>query len=257
MSYQTFVLFELPINIPFLYFVFFGTLCSYNFHWHFTPILTGHSEKLKWSYAHKKLHLVIFILSLLGSFYYAYQLLDHWEWLIATALLTFLYSAPKLPLKPFVHLKKIAIGKTIFLAFAWTHITSILPVIYSETNWNATLEVFAVNRFFLIYPICILFDYRDRAEDVKDGIRSMITHLSEKGIDLLFWGSLVTFLISTIILFYTYLSLFQSLILAIPALILMVIYKKSKTSISDYLFYFTLDGLMMLSGLLFLIPGFK
>jgi hypothetical protein len=39
----------------------------------------------------------------------------------STAFITFLYSAPKVPYQIFGWLKKIAIGKTIFLAFAWTH----------------------------------------------------------------------------------------------------------------------------------------
>ncbi len=180
-------------------------------------------------------------------------MLIHWGWLIVTAVFTFLYSAPKLPVKPFGHLKKIAIGKTIFLAFAWTHITSILPAIFSETEWNASLELFAVNRFFLIYPICILFDYRDRNEDAKEGIRSMITHLSERGIDILFWGSLIVFIITNVLLYIYFISFFESIVLLIPAVILILLYNISKTNISDYLFYFILDGLMMLSGLLFLI----
>jgi 4-hydroxybenzoate polyprenyltransferase len=257
MSYQTFVLFDFTINVSFLYFAFFGTLCSYNFHWYFTPINTGQSEKLKWSYKNKNLHLFIFFISLAGAVYFGFDLLNHLVWLIVTAIFTFLYSAPKLPVKPFGHLKKIAIGKTIFLAFAWTHTTSILPVIFSETEWNASLELFAVNRFFLIYPICILFDYRDRHEDIKEGIRSMITHLNERGIDLVFWGSLLVFIITNVLLYFFYISFFHSILLTIPAVILIVLYNTSKTSISDYRFYFVLDGLMMLSGLLLLLFSFK
>lgn len=256
MSYQTFTLFNLPLNKDFLCFVFFGTLCSYNFHWYFTPFSNNHSEKVKWSHANRKLHLFIFFISSIAAVCFAYSLLQHWQWLLVTVLITFLYSAPKLPLKPFGHLKRIAIGKTIFLAFAWTHVTSILPVIFSGTAWTLSLELFAVNRFFLIYPICILFDYRDKHEDIKDGIRSMITHFDDAGIDILFWGSLAAFVVTLGFVHFLSLNLFQTIILALPAILLALLYSSSKKRASDYRFYFVLDGLMMLSGLLFLLLHF-
>jgi hypothetical protein len=43
------------------------------------------------------------------------------------------------------------------------------------------------------------------------------------------------------------------LILIIPGIILFSIYNRAKHSISDYLYYFVLDGLMMLSALLMAI----
>ena len=162
----------------------------------------------------------------------------------------------KTAVKTFQSFKKIAIGKTIFLAFAWTHITSILPVIFSGAAWTTSLELFAVNRFFLIYPICILFDYRDKHEDIEDGIRSMITHFNDAGINVLFWGSLVAFIATLILLHVLSLSLFQIIVLALPAVLLAVLYTSSKRRASDYRFYFVLDGLMMLSGLLFLLLHF-
>jgi hypothetical protein len=119
--------------------------------------------------------------------------LHQWEWLLATAFITFLYSAPKIPFPPFNHLKKIAVGKTIFLSLVWTHTTAILPLVLSNVHWQDQHFLFVINRFFLIYPICILFDYRDREEDKREGIKSMITHFSEKGIKALFYSSLLIF----------------------------------------------------------------
>lgn len=256
MSYQTFLLFELTVNTSFLWFVFFGTLCSYNFHWFFTPQSNSTSQKVQWSYRNKKLHVFLFFVSLIGAFYFAFSLKNHWGWLAISALITFLYSAPKVPFKIIEPLKKIAIGKTIFLALAWTLITAMLPFIIFEKSWTTAMEAFAVNRFFLIYPICILFDYRDRHQDVAEGIRSMITHFDERGINVLFWASLCAYLVFIIFLYIFSFSIIKCVVLLLPAVVLALLYSTSKKNTTDYLFYFLLDGLMMLSGLLFLLISF-
>ncbi len=250
MCYSTYLIFNLTVSTSFLYFVFFATLCSYNFHWYFTFSNTSSSKKVRWSYRNKKLHVILFFISGLLAFYFAFLLKQHWDWLFVSAVITFLYSAPKIPHKTFDVLKKVAIAKTIFLALAWTHVTAILPVIFSNTEWSPAMEAFAVNRFFLIYPICILFDYRDRHQDLKEGIRSMITHFSDSGIDIIFWGSLITFLITNFFLFLLGVPFFTCFALFVPGVVLAFMYKPSKKNVADYRYYFVLDGLMMLSGLL-------
>jgi 1,4-dihydroxy-2-naphthoate octaprenyltransferase len=112
-----------------------------------------------------------------------------------------------------------------------------------------------VNRFFFIYAICILFDYRDVEEDKKAGIRSLITYLNEKGIDLLFWGSIIVVFITSALL-VPYLSITSIIALLIPAILLSLLYYPSKRNFSDYLYYFILDGLMMLSAPLLLLIKF-
>ena len=48
-------------------------------------------------------------------------------------------------------------------------------------------------------------------------------------------------------------SLLTVAVLLIPGLLLVFLYPYAKRNFSDYLYYFVLDGLMMLSGLLMLI----
>jgi 4-hydroxybenzoate polyprenyltransferase len=256
MIYQSFLVFELPPLLSYILFSFFGTLCSYNFHWYLTPSLYGHSKKAAWSYKNKTLHGVLFLLSMLGAIYFGFQLLGYWEWLLATAFITFLYSAPKIPLKPFKWLRYIAIGKTIFLAFSWTHITAFLPIELSGVAWDTPHYLFVVNRFFLIYPICILFDLRDKEDDKKEGIRSMVTDFDQTGVGIVFWGSVLVFFITAAALYGTGLSLPVVLALAAPGAILSFLYQYSQQNLSDYYYYFTLDGLMMLSGVLLLFMQF-
>jgi 1,4-dihydroxy-2-naphthoate octaprenyltransferase len=147
------------------------------------------------------------------------------------------------------------LGKTIFLAFAWMHVTTLLPMVMNLHTLDIHHVWFAVNRFFYIYAICILFDYRDVEEDRKAGIKSLITFLHDKGVDILFWGSIVVVLITQFLLL-DYFTTAEAIVLLVPAVILSLLYYPSKRSFSDYLYYFVLDGLMMLSAPLLLLIKF-
>ena len=256
MVYQTTYIFNVRLSVDLVGFVFFGSVCSYNFHWFLTPPLVNTtSVKTRWNINYRYVHLGLFIISLIGSAYFTFKLLDHWIWLGVTAFLTFMYSAPKLSHPFFIGLRKIAIGKTIFLAFAWTHITSLLPLLVSNVSIQPVHIWFVVNRFFYLYAICIIFDRRDREEDKKSGIKSLITYLDLKGIDLLFWGSLLIFLVTTLVLSKN-LSIDIILGLLLPGIILSLLYEPSKRTASDYLYYFVLDGMMMISAPLMLLFKF-
>jgi 4-hydroxybenzoate polyprenyltransferase len=256
MAYQTVLLFDVPLSFRLIGFIFFGTVCSYNFHWYLTPPnVGGPTEKVIWNVKNKHIHLGLSFIGLLGAAIFTFLLLKHWFWLGITAFVTFLYSAPKIPHPLFLHLRKIAVGKTIFLAFSWTHVTALLPLVLYRTDLSNAEIWFVINRFFFIYALCILFDYRDRESDKKDKIRSLITILSEQGIDIIFWGSMITFFI-TLGLMASYLSYFLLLILGFPGILLCFLYYPSKKNSSDYLYYFVLDGLMMLSAPIVVLAKF-
>jgi 4-hydroxybenzoate polyprenyltransferase len=92
-------------------------------------------------------------------------------------------------------------------------------------------------------------------EDKKAGIRSLITYFTEKGVDSLFWGSIMI-VVLTFILLMNYFSVTEIIALVLPTIILSLLYYPSKKNFSDYLYYFILDGLMMLSAPLLLLIKF-
>jgi 4-hydroxybenzoate polyprenyltransferase len=254
MVFQThFLLLRSKPFVDFLAFVFFSTVCSYNFHWYLTPVSLSSSQRVQWTQQHKGLHLILYFTGLVGCGVFFFTISKHWLALVFGALLTFLYSAPKIPQDFFKGLKKIAIGKTIFLAFVWMYVTTILPIIISGEKWQTSFTLFSCSRFFLIYSICILFDYRDRADDKRDGIKSMITFFNERGINAIFAASLLLFAVATICLSLYGISIINITLLLVPGIIVASLYTNAKKNFSDYLYYFVLDGLMMLSGLLMLI----
>ncbi|MBC7902608.1 MAG: UbiA family prenyltransferase [Gemmatimonadaceae bacterium] len=242
---------DVPLSL--YLFVFFSTICSYNFHWWLSTNSVAKSDRVDWSKRHRNLQFFLFIAGAVGAGIVFVDIARYWLPIAFSVFLTFLYSAPKLPYKPFLFLRKIAVGKTIFLAMVWTYVTTVLPLLVSGQSWTGGMLLFCISRFMLIYAICIIFDYRDREDDRADGIRSMITYFNDRGIDNLFALSMILFLVSTVLLLWWAITPIQLLLLLVPGMIVVALYHYSKRHFSDYLYYFVLDGLMMLSSLLMLV----
>jgi 1,4-dihydroxy-2-naphthoate octaprenyltransferase len=251
MVWQVNDLFELSYDhLQFLIFVTSSTVCSYNFHWLLTRESTPQSVRLNWTLHHRPLHIFLILISGIIAVYSGLHFLSSWPWFGLAAFLTFLYSAPKLPFKISRFLKRIAIGKTLFLTFVWTYVTTVLPIILGATEFHYAQLLFCLHRFFLIYDICILFDLRDRESDIAEGIRSLITYFKERNVLRLFYITLILFSISTV--FLPFPSTLIGILL-LPGLITAMLYRPNLNAQSDYYFYVLLDGLMMLSGLITLI----
>lgn len=254
MVYQLHIVFSgFTLPSAFYGFVFFSTMCSYNFHWWLSSHSATGSERLQWAGANRSVHWWLYLVSLAGAVVYFWLIRGHWFWIALGAVLTFLYSAPKIPHRFFIFLRRIAIGKTVFLALVWTYVTTLLPLLVAGVAWQSAFAWLACSRFFLIYAICILFDYRDREDDKADGIRSMITWFNERGINNLFAISIVLFVFFAVLIFPEILTVKKLVAWLIPGAIVAALYPYAKKNFSDYLYYFVLDGLMMLSGLLMMV----
>ncbi len=253
MVMQTNQLFHLPTDRDYLFFVFFSTMCSYNLHWYLSAFHVSESLRVKWTQEHKTLHIFFFLAGMIGSIYFFIPLMNYFLWIGLGGVLTFLYTAPKINMKPFTYLKKIAIAKTIYLSAVWMYATTIIPFAISGKPWSTGFILFAISRFFFIYAICIIFDYRDREEDKKNNIRSLITFLNEKGINNLFFLSLLIFAACTFALKVYGIDWIIIVLLLLPGAVTDVLYSYSKKNFSDYHYYFLLDGLMMLPSILTLL----
>lgn len=256
MVYQASLLFGVSFSFALYLFVFSGSVCSYNFHWALTPPgvpITSH--KLRWNLSNKKLHFFLAVLGGIGAAISGFFLLEHWLWLGVTAFLTFLYSAPMIAHPFFTWLRRIAVGKTIYLAASWAHVTALLPLVMEVKTIAPQHVLYVINRFFFIYAICIVFDRRDVESDRKAGIKSLITYLSSKGVDRLFWLAEIAVLATCILLLH-WLGWINVLILLLPASLMAILYEPSKQSTSDYLYYFLLDGLMALSAPILILATF-
>ena len=266
--------FSLAVQPVMTGFVFFSTLASYSLHWYLTPAYKTHSPRAVWSLKHKKFLLVMFLVSSAGVIIAFIPVAKYYYIILPLALVTFLYSAPKLEIKPFTWLRGKYTAKTLSLTFVWLAVTVLLPLVVSpvygsaandtganvtavnETAINGTgVFLFALNRLMLILPICILFDYRDCAEDLAEGITSLVSFMNERMLNIVFALCCAAALAAAALLLL-YSGTLNAVLLAVPTALLWVSYKKSKSSVSDLWFYGFLDGLMALSGLLYFLLYF-
>lgn len=251
-SYTCLVL-RLAADKLFLPFVFFAALTSYSFHWYLTKHPGGLSVRMAWTSSHRKFLLVLMIVSLVSTYVLLVFLKEHFMVLLILGFITFMYTAPKIPLAPFRILRKIAVLKTTYLALVWTAVTVILPLIVSRGVWDNSAAAFIINRLFLIFPICVLFDYRDRKEDSLEGIKNIATVVSSRGLDVVFFSCLFISAVAAMFLFVqSGNGKFLAANLA-PLVLLALTYRISKHSNSDLWYYVFLDGMMMFSGPVYLL----
>jgi hypothetical protein len=249
----TMQVFQLHLPPLFLCLIFFSTLSSYSLHWYLTPVVITHSDRIIWTLSKKNILWNHFII---GSILTLILLIFHfnlWIYFLPTALLTFIYTAPKLPFRPFTYLRHWAIAKTLYLSILWTFVTAILPLLadvnvmlFKPNHW-----IFILNRFLLIHALCILFDFRDRQEDQQSGIKSMITYASTQEVYFLFCCINIGFIITFWLFFQQNQSLPILISMIAPCLVLLLTLRHSIRTQSDYWFYGLLDGLVLLSSMVF------
>jgi 4-hydroxybenzoate polyprenyltransferase len=102
----------------------------------------------------------------------------------------------------------------------------------------------------------MLFDYRDREEDLEQGLTTLPARISTKTLGILFYIIVTLFFSTTLLLLNTGFLFSEILVLLIPGFILAFLYPRAKRNFSDHLYYFILDGLMMLSALLSILMAF-
>ena len=257
MASQTAYLFHLPHIYLFYGFVFCGTVCSYNTHWAFTPKVFQNPIPHRNGLAQIPLpvHIVLAVAAVIGAGVCFILLWPHWFWLVGAGFLSGLYTAPKLPLPFAPFLQKIAFGKTIFLTLSWTYITAALPLLLTNNSMETPQILFLINRFCLIYAICIIFDLRDRESDRKQAIKSIITNASLPTVNRIYWATLLVYFATTLALLF-YFPVTVGLAFVIPGLLLAFGYGWFKKQRSDFVYNFILDGLMVFSFPLLLLFGF-
>jgi 4-hydroxybenzoate polyprenyltransferase len=256
MAWETVRVFGQPDG-PILLFIFFSTLCSYSFHSLVNTIYPAATYRHEWNIKNKPVLITTFILSSLLVFVYTWKLRNGILFIAIGGVATFLYSAPNIPFKPFIFLRRIAIGKTIFLAGVWTYVTGMMPMLMSSKGMTARHYFFLGSRLFLVYAICILFDLKDRTEDRKKGIRALPTVLSGKSIRFIYYLSLVFSLASSIMMYRSGIDLSVFIFMLVPVLFCIFIYNGAIKRKDDLFYYVILDGMMMMSALLLFVYVFS
>lgn len=243
---------------PYLFLIFFATLCEYNVH-RFITVLT-HKEALN-SPKHKwvKDHLIGFYVLVFASVagFLISSLLAKKEVLFTLApiaVLTLFYSIPVYGNKKSIfRLREIPYLKIFIISFTWSATTILLPVIQTGQHFDPNhIILMLIERFVFVFGITLPFDIRDMADDRIANTRTLALLLGENNATKLASGSLIVF--STIAVMH-YVQLDQHLV-ATAMLVsglstLLFLHWKAIKHLPLY-HYAILDGTMLFQGILVL-----
>ncbi|MBL0183997.1 MAG: hypothetical protein IPP96_17635 [Chitinophagaceae bacterium] len=255
LSFQTGQL--LHVDIPaFLYgFIFFATLCSYNFYWILSRFAFSGNVPVAAFLKKEATGIALFAISSIGLFICLLMSSVQLIHVAIAVLLTVVYSIPLLPFT-FLHFtRKAGVLKTVLLAFTWAYVTAFLPL---QKDWllMSSADVFILTRRFLfMLMLCIIFDNRDEAVDKIRGLHSLATDLKPNQL-LLLIAVIFIILFGTNFLSVNYgISLAQSIALQTSTIALLVVYYFSTRKQGYLFYYFIVDGLMLFSALTTFVAG--
>jgi 4-hydroxybenzoate polyprenyltransferase len=255
LSFQTAQLLHYSVSWAVYGFIFFATLCSYNFYW----IISKYSLSGKHSFSsllqQDKIAAVILAVSAAGTVLSFFKSSLNLPYVLTAMALTIFYAIPLLPFK-FLHFtRKAGVLKTIVLAFAWTYVTAFLPLDKSPELLTGA-DIFIMSRRFLfMLMLCIIFDNRDKAVDKIRGLHSLATDLGSQQL-LLLIAVIFVILFGTNFLCVTYgISFAQSIALQTSTIALLIVYFFSTRKQGYLFYYFIVDGLMLFSALTTFIAG--
>ncbi len=248
LAFQTALLLHLSASI-FLYgFIFFATLCSYNFYWLLSKYSFRHDLPLTVFFKKEIMEIILLALYVAGLFICFLQVHLSIYVIIAAAALTGLYAIPLLPFSFLKFTRKAGVLKTTLLAFTWSYVTAFIPL-QKEFFLPTGIEFFILTRRFLfMLMLCIIFDNRDIAIDKIRGLRSLATDLSARTMRYLIYSIFLILFATNFLFRYFGISVPQSIALQVSTIALLVTYYYS-TKKQGYLFYyFFVDGMMLFSA---------
>ncbi len=255
LAFQTALLLHLDISLFVYGFIFFATLCSYNFYWIISKLSFANKRDIPGLLKKEAIGFILLCIASIGLVYCWYMSLIPVHFVITAVLLTVIYSIPLLPVPFLKFARKAGVLKTILLAFTWTYVTVLIPIAkdYSLLN-NADLFIIS-RRFLFMLMLCIIFDNRDKDIDKIRGLHSLATVLKPAILKMVIYFIFALLFISNFLYQDYGLNFKQSIALQASTLALLFVYFYSTKKRSYLFYYFIVDGLMIFSALATYIAG--
>jgi len=157
--------FHIGVDLNFLYFIFFATITGYNFVKYFGLAKFHHRQLVTWLK-----HIQVFsLLCFLGMCYFAVKLrIETCLYFIVLGMITFIYAVPIIPKKIFIRggkLREISGLKIYVIAFVWTCVTVIIPLLNENHQLNHEVLVESVQRYLYVFTAMLPFEIRDMQYD--------------------------------------------------------------------------------------------
>lgn len=256
LSFQTTLLLKLNLNLVVYGFIFFATLCSYNFYWIISKLSFASKENIRGLIKKQTTGFLLLLVSFIGLLYCLWQSAIPLHFVITAILLTLLYAIPLLPVSFLKFTRKAGVLKTILLAFTWTYVTVIIPM-QKDYGLLNNADFFIISRRFLfMLMLCIIFDNRDKEMDKIRGLRSLATDLKPSILRILIYCIFALLFISNFFFRSYGITLSQSVALQISTIALLVVYFYSNKKQGYLFYYFFVDGMMLFSALATYVAGF-
>lgn len=239
-------LFHLNHHHTLAYLLSCAVACLYNIHWMLLPAEHLRNQREHYTKRFLPLFIILTVLSALGGLYFLVQL-SYTEILSLVPVFgaSVLYLAPKVPAPFFNFFRRNVRMKTTCLAITWTYSMDVLPFLLSESSFNIATLLYFLYRYLLVYAVCVLFDYRDRTHDLKQGIRSFLYHLNEKQIQHVIWILCTTAMACNVCL-GMYWNGTIIVLQTIPLLLLLLTVERSIRKPSDIWYFLVLDNQLFL-----------
>ena len=229
-------------------FIFFSTLCSYNFYW----LLSSYAfarQSITQIFKKYYTNVIVLILAGIGLFFSIAKIPQLLPVIIVGLFLTLLYAMPLLPFKIFHLARKAGLIKTFLLAFTWTFVTVYIPYYFAPSVPLNTLLILFINRFLFMLMLCIIFDARDTNIDKIRGLQSLTTVLKPTTVKYIMVTIFSAYIINGIVLRLYYKEPEQILALLLTGFITAIVYFFSQKRQGYFFYYFLVDGLMLFSAL--------
>jgi 4-hydroxybenzoate polyprenyltransferase len=251
LCFQTNVLLQIPHNENVYGFIFFSTLCSYNFYWLLSKFYFS-NRKFDLLFIKKQFtFFLIFLVAAIAASYFVRLLPSLLPYIVICIFFTLLYS---LPLWPFSFTRKLqhaGFFKTILLSLTWAYITTFLPVLdLHNTHFTPVLSLLLLfaTRFFFMLLLCIIFDTRDISIDKINGLHSLATDVSKKKLKIILVLVFLFHIFMAFIFCFYYGNTAQAIAFIFVGIIFWMMYVQSLKNKSYVFYYFGIDGLMLLSA---------
>lgn len=248
LCYQTYTLLHVKGDILVYSFIFFSTLCSYNFYWLLSKYSFRKKAGLPVFVKDNLSYGAIFILSAAGTLITLYKLPGIVPHAAVAVVLTLLYSLPLWPFPVTQGLGKAGFLKTTLLAFTWAYVTTIIPGIsILSSGWQTLATLFAA-RFFFMALLCIIFDTRDIKVDKMNALRSLATDVSTRSLGVIIWIAFAFYIAAGLAVRVHFRDNSQLVAFLVTGVMVWLVYQASRKPQGYLFYYFIVDGLMLFSA---------
>ncbi len=168
------------------------------------------------------------------------------------AALTLFYSIPVYGNKKSIfRLREIPYLKIFIISFTWSATTILLPVIQTGRHFDTEhILLMLIERFIFVFGITLPFDIRDMADDRIAKTRTLPLLLGERNSIKLANGSIVVFMILSIMHYAQLNEYLTCIAMLISGLTTLIFLQWKKVKVLPLYHYAVLDGTMLFQGIL-------